>query len=117
MLTVISFLFCIVLVATITYRKLKGQKNNSKDSYFLGGRSLTGGVIGASLLLTNLSASNFVGMSAQAYSSNMSVMGWEVGSGITLVIVALFLLPRYLKQGLQLCQIFLKNVSIQVLKR
>ncbi|AJG98091.1 transporter [Clostridium beijerinckii] len=109
MLTVISFLFCIVLVATITYRKLKGQKNNSKDSYFLGGRSLTGGVIGASLLLTNLSASNFVGMSAQAYSSNMSVMGWEVGSGITLVIVALFLLPRYLKQGVTTVPDFLEE--------
>ncbi|EHJ01211.1 SSS sodium solute transporter superfamily [Clostridium sp. DL-VIII] len=109
MLTIISFLFCIILVATVTYRKLKGQKNNSKDSYFLGGRSLTGGVIGASLLLTNLSASNFVGMSAQAYSSNMSVMGWEVGSGVTLVIVALFLLPRYLKQGVTTVPDFLEE--------
>jgi SSS family solute:Na+ symporter len=109
MLTIISFLFCIALVATVTYRKLKGQKNNSKDSYFLGGRSLTGGVIGASLLLTNLSASNFVGMSSQAYSSNMSVMGWEVGSGVTLVIVALFLLPRYLKQGVTTVPDFLEE--------
>lgn len=109
MLTIISFLFCITLVAIVTYRKLKGEKNNSKDSYFLGGRSLTGGVIGASLLLTNLSASNFVGMSAQAYSSNMSVMGWEVGSGITLVIVALFLLPRYLKQGVTTVPDFLEE--------
>ena len=109
MLTSISFLFCILLVALVTYRKLRGQKNNSKDSYFLGGRSLTGGVIGASLLLTNLSASNFVGMSAQAYSSNMSVMGWEVGSGITLVIVALFLLPRYLKQGVTTVPDFLEE--------
>jgi len=109
MLTIISFLFCILLVALVTYRKLRGQKNNSKDSYFLGGRSLTGGVIGASLLLTNLSASNFVGMSAQAYSSNMSVMGWEVGSGVTLVIVALFLLPRYLKQGVTTVPDFLEE--------
>lgn len=109
MLTIVSFLFCILLVALVTYRKLRGQKNNSKDSYFLGGRSLTGGVIGASLLLTNLSASNFVGMSAQAYSSNMSVMGWEVGSGVTLVIVALFLLPRYLKQGVTTVPDFLEE--------
>ncbi|MDT8715104.1 solute:sodium symporter family transporter [Clostridium sp. 19966] len=109
MLKIVSFLFCIILVAAITYRKLKGQKSSSKDSYFLGGRSLTGGVIGASLLLTNLSASNFVGMSSQAYSSNMSTMGWEVTSGLTLVIVALLLLPRYLKQGVTTIPDFLED--------
>lgn len=109
MLTIISFLFCVILVATVTYFKLKGEKSDSKDSYFLGGRSLTGGVIGASLLLTNLSASNFVGMSAQSYTNNMSVMGWEVGSGVTLVIVALFLLPRYLKQGVTTIPDFLED--------
>ena len=70
-LIILSFIFFTALVGV--YFKIKGNNRNkqSKDSYFLGGRSLTGGVIGASLLLTNLSASNFVGMSAQSYSGNM----------------------------------------------
>lgn len=87
-------------VALITYFKTRGGNLETSDGYFLGGRSLTGKVIAGSLLLTNLSAVSFVGMSAQAYDNNMSVMGWEVGSGLTLILVALFLLPRYLKQGI-----------------
>ena len=99
-MVVLFFVLFSVGVALITYFKTRGGNLESSDGYFLGGRSLTGKVIAGSLLLTNLSAVSFVGMSAQAYGNNMSVMGWEVGSGIVLVLVALFLLPRYLKQGI-----------------
>ncbi|UJF16975.1 solute:sodium symporter family transporter [Vibrio sp. SS-MA-C1-2] len=107
--TLLSFLAFTGLVGIITFLKIRNNKNDTQDSYFLGGRSLTGIVIASSLILTNLSASNFVGMSGQAYSSNMSVMGWEVASGVTLVIVALMLVPRYLKQGITTVPDFLEN--------
>ncbi len=94
------FVLFSAIVGIITYFKTKEGDLGSGDGYFLGGRSLTGKVIAGSLLLTNLSAVSFVGMSSQAYEANMSVMGWEVGSGITLILVALLLLPRYLKQGI-----------------
>lgn len=97
---IISFIVFTSIVATITYFKTKGEELGSSEGYFLGGRNLKAGVIAGSLLLTNLSAVQFVGMSAQAYSNNLCVIGWEVGSGIILVIVALVLLPRYLKQGI-----------------
>ncbi len=100
-LTVILFFVLFsVGVASITYFKIRGSELGTSEGYFLGGRSLTGKVIAGSLLLTNLSAVSFIGMSAQAYTDNMSVLGWEVSSGLTLVIVALFLLPKYLKQGI-----------------
>mgnify|MGYP006279410655 CR=1 FL=1 len=109
-LTIGSFLLFTALVALITYFKTRGDKlDSSNDSYFLGGRSLTAGVIGGSLMLTNLNAANFVGMSAQAYTDNMSVMGWEVASGLTLVITALVLVPRYLKGGLTTVPDFLEE--------
>ncbi|MCJ7688378.1 MAG: solute:sodium symporter family transporter [Clostridiaceae bacterium] len=110
-LIIISFLFFTISVGVYTYLKIKGnnRKNLSKDSYFLGGRSLTGAVIGSSLLLANLSAANFVGMSAQAYSGNMSNMAYEVTSGLVLVVVAMFLLPRYLKQGITTVPDFLED--------
>lgn len=110
-LTIISFIFFTGLVGLITYLKLKGnnKRSQSKDAYFLGGRSLTGGVIGASLLLTNLSASNFVGMSGQSYSGNMSNMAYEVTSGLVLVVVAMYLVPRYLKQGITTVPDFLED--------
>lgn len=110
-LTFISFIFFTGLVGLITYFKIRGnnKKNQTKDAYFLGGRSLTGGVIGASLLLTNLSASNFVGMSGQSYSGNMSNMAYEVTSGLVLVVVAMYLVPRYLKQGITTVPDFLED--------
>jgi SSS family solute:Na+ symporter len=105
----ISFLFFTALVAFITYLKTRHDSLATNDDYFLGGRSLTFGIIAGSLMLTNLSPVNFAGMSAQAYTHNMSVMGWEVGSGIALVLVALILVPRYLRAGLTTIPEFLEN--------
>ena len=108
--TIISFTLFTVFVALFTYFKTKGKHvGDSQDGYFLGGRSLTAGVIAGSLLLTNLNATNFVGMTAQAYKYNMSVMSWEVASGLTLLIVALYLVPRYLKQGITTIPDFLET--------
>mgnify|MGYP003636551417 FL=1 len=106
---ILSFMFFTSLVVFVTWTRVKKDKNDSKDGYFLGGRSLTGGLIASSLILTNLSATSFVGMSALAYKGNMSVMGYEVASGITLVIIALFLVPRYLKQGITTIPDFLES--------
>ena len=94
MTILLSFFFFTGLVVFYTWSRVKNQKNDSKDGFFLGGRSLTGGLIASSLILTNLSATSFVGMSALSFKGNMSVMGYEVASGITLIIIALFLVPR-----------------------
>lgn len=109
LMILVSFIIFSSLVGWITYSKTKGDTLDTSDGYFLGGRSLTGGVIAGSLLLTNLSAASFVGMSGQAYSANMSVMGWEVGSGVTLILIALFLVPRYLKQGITTIPDFIQS--------
>lgn len=105
----VSFIIFSGIVGWITYSKTKNDTLDTSDGYFLGGRSLTGGVIAGSLLLTNLSAASFVGMSGQAYSANMSVMGWEVASGLVLVLIAIFLVPRYLKQGITTIPDFIQS--------
>ena len=104
-----SFVLFTALVALITYLITRKDNLKTDDGYFLGGRSLTAKVIAGSLLLTNLSASSFVGMSANGYSTNMSVMGYEVCSGVVLVLVAIFLLPRYLKQGITTIPEFIES--------
>lgn len=104
-----SFLAYTLAVFVFVYFKLQKSKQTSSEAFFLGGRSLKGTYIAGVMLLTNLSAVSFVGMSAQSYSGNMSVMGWEVTSGILLVIVALFLLPRYLRQGITTIPDFLES--------
>ena len=100
MIGIISFVGFTVLVAIISYFATRKTNENSSDGYFLGGRSLTAGVIAGSLLLTNLSTEQIVGLNGSSYASGLSVMVWETLAAIAMVVTALFLLPRYLKDGL-----------------
>lgn len=97
---ILSFLFFTVLVALLTWYKTRKDDLSSEKGYFLAGRSLTAPVIAGSLMLTNLSTEQLVGQAGQAYRSNMSVMAWEVTSGLTLVFMALYFLPKYLARGI-----------------
>ncbi|WP_428065108.1 solute:sodium symporter family transporter [Candidatus Proelusimicrobium volucris] len=99
LLTVLSFLAFTLLVYGISYYKTRNVNTHTETGYFLAGRGLTGWVIAASLMLTNLSTEQMVGLNGQGYTDNMSVMGWEVGASLALIIVAFFFLPRYLKKG------------------
>lgn len=97
---ILSFVGFTLLVAIISYLATRKTNENSSDGYFLGGRSLTAGVIAGSLLLTNLSTEQIVGLNGSAYESGLSVMVWETLAAIAMVVTAVFLLPRYLKGGL-----------------
>jgi SSS family solute:Na+ symporter len=97
---ILTFLGFTILVALISYLATRKTAEDSSDGYFLGGRSLTAGVIAGSLLLTNLSTEQIVGLNGAAYTSGLSVMVWETLAAIAMVVTALFLLPRYLKGGL-----------------
>lgn len=97
---ILTFLGFTILVAVISYLATRSTEESSSDGYFLGGRSLTAGVIAGSLLLTNLSTEQIVGLNGSSYQSGLSVMVWETLAAIAMVVTALFLLPRYLKGGL-----------------
>ena len=84
-LQILSFVGFTLLVAVITWWKVRKTDTGSQQGYFLAGRSLKAPVIAASLMLTNLSTEQLVGLSGQAYKSGMSVMGWEVTSAVTLI--------------------------------
>ena len=100
MLSILSFVGFTVLVAVISYFATRNTNESTSDGYFLGGRSLTAGVIAGSLLLTNLSTEQIVGLNGSAYQSGLSVMVWETLAAIAMIATAIFLLPRYLKGGL-----------------
>ena len=99
-LQILSFVGFTLLVAVITWWKLRKADTGSQQGYFLAGRSLKAPVIAASLMLTNLSTEQLVGLTGQAYRSGMSVMAWEVISAIPLIFLALIFLPRYLQRGI-----------------
>ncbi|MBU2995520.1 solute:sodium symporter family transporter [Cellulophaga baltica] len=109
MLGIFSFLGFTVLVAVISYFATRNTDESSSDGYFLGGRSLTAGVIAGSLLLTNLSTEQIVGLNGSAYKDGLSVMAWETLAALAIIVTAIFLLPRYLKGGLTTVPQFLEK--------
>ena len=75
------------------------DNQTSKKGYFLAGNGLSGAFIAGSMLLTNLSAENLVGLSGQSYGFNMSGMAWEATAVIATIIMAFVFLPLYLRKG------------------
>ncbi len=106
---ILAFVGFTLLVALISYFKTRNTKESTSDGYFLGGRSLTAAVIAGSLLLTNLSTEQIVGLNGSAYDSGLSVMVWETLAAVAMVFTALFLLPKYLREGLTTIPQFLAN--------
>ncbi len=104
-----TFLLFTGFVAFYATWKLRRDKLDTQDGYFLGGRSLTGIVIAGSLLLTNISTEHLVGMNGSSYRNGAIIVAWEVTSALALVIAALYFAPRYLKMGLTTIPEFLEK--------
>ncbi len=96
----ISFIIFTGLVGLVTWLMTRKDDHNSSDGFFLGGRSLTFPFIAGSLLLTNLSTEQLVGLNGAAYQHGLHVMVWEVFAVVTLVMMALFFLPKFLRSGI-----------------
>lgn len=96
----LSFIAFTALVGFISWWVTRKDTEAKADDFFLGGRSLTGWVIAGSLLLTNLSTEQIVGLNGSSYKEGILVMAWETLAAVAMVITALFLLPRYLRGGL-----------------
>ena len=108
-MALLTFLLFTGFVAFYATYKLRRDKLDTKDGYFLGGRSLTGIVIAGSLLLTNISTEHLVGMNGSAYKNGAIIVAWEVTSALALVIGALYFAPKYLKMGLTTIPEFLEK--------
>ncbi len=99
-LTLGSFVLFTAGVALVTYFATRRQDRGSTAGYFLAGRSLTFPFIAGSLLLTNLSTEQMVGLNGSAFTDGLAVMAWEVVAVLALVAMALFFLPRFLRSGI-----------------
>src|SRR6201985_365775 len=95
----IVFLIYFVIVASYGYwvyqRKRKAQTTSA--DYFLAEGSLTWWAIGASLIASNISAEQFIGMSGSGFQLGLAISTYEWMAAATLVIVAVFFIPVYLK--------------------
>jgi SSS family solute:Na+ symporter len=101
MIQFIAFLIFTGLVGFFSWRATRRDSHSTATGYFLAGRSLPWIVVGGSLLLTNLSTEQLVGLNAGAFANGMQVMAWEVWSSIAIVLMALVFLPRYLRGAIR----------------
>lgn len=93
------FLFYFVVVAGYgywIYNKKKSELSDSND-FFLAEGSLTWWAIGASLIASNISAEQFIGMSGNGFRLGLAIATYEWMAAATLLIVAIFFMPIYLK--------------------
>ncbi|MCC8374550.1 MULTISPECIES: solute:sodium symporter family transporter [Photorhabdus] len=101
MLAFLSFIGFTLLVAGFAYYKTHNARlTESTEGYFLGGRSLTGVYIGSSMLLMNLSTEHLIGLNGLAFRTGFIVMAWEVIAAVTIVLFAIYFLPKYLRLGI-----------------
>ncbi len=107
----IVFLFYFLVVAGYglwIYQKKKKANVDSKD-YFLAEGSLTWWAIGASLIASNISAEQFIGMSGAGFKLGLAVASYEWMAAATLIIVAIFFMPVYLKNKIYTMPQFLST--------
>ena len=99
-LTIASFIGFTLFVAVVSWYATRKTDENSAEGYYLGGRTLGAITIAGSLLLTNLSAEQIVGLNGQAFEEGLMVMAWETLAAVAMVFTAIFLLPKYMKKGI-----------------
>ncbi len=106
------FLFYFILVAGYgiwIYRRKQAGSGSASHDYFLAEGSLTWWAIGASLIASNISAEQFIGMSGSGYRIGMAIAVYELMAAATLVIVAVFFMPVYLKNRIYTMPQFLEQ--------
>ena len=108
-LTVVAIYAAVLLfIAHWVSREKDGHRKDTKD-YFLAGRSLPWWAIGASLIAANISAEQIIGMSGSAFVMGIAIASYEWMSALTLVIVAKYLLPVFLKHQIYTMPQFLEQ--------
>ena len=109
-----SFVFFVYFVVVAGYgiwvyqRKRKSSGSASHD-YFRAEGSLTWWAIGASMIASNISAEQFIGMSGSGFKMGMAIAVYELMAALTLILVAVFFMPVYRKNQIYTMPQFLEQ--------
>ena len=108
--TIVFATYCLLVVGIGLWvsREKKGHIKDSKD-YFLASKALPWWAVGASLIASNISAEQFIGMSGSGFKIGMGIASYEFMSALTLIIVAMFFLPIYIHRGIYTMPQFLEQ--------
>jgi solute:Na+ symporter, SSS family len=107
----IVFIVYFFIVAGYGFSIYKKRQKNEQDAkaYFLAEGTLTWWAIGASLIASNISAEQFIGMSGEGFFLGIAVAAYEWIAAVTLIIIAIWFIPVYLKNKIYTMPQFLKT--------
>jgi SSS family solute:Na+ symporter len=105
----IVFFIYFIIVSTYGWYVYKKKKHEDSKDYFLAKDSLTWWAIGASLIASNISAEQFIGMSGSGFTMGLAIAAYEWLAAVTLIVVAVFFIPIYLKNKIYTMPQFLKT--------
>lgn len=95
----IGYCLLIIGMGLFVSQEKKGHVKNSSD-YFLASKALPWWAVGASLIASNISAEQFIGMSGSGFALGLAISTYEWMAAATLLVVAIFFLPVYMKKGI-----------------
>ena len=107
----VVFIVYFIIVAGYGYSIYRKRKKNEHDAkaYFLAEGTLTWWAIGASLIASNISAEQFIGMSGEGFFLGVAVAAYEWIAAIALIVIAVWFIPVYLKNKIYTMPQFLKT--------
>lgn len=107
---VVFALYAVLILGVAMYmsREKKGHTKNSSD-YFLASKSLPWWAIGTSLIASNISAEQFIGMSGSGYAIGLAIASYEWMSAAALLIIAKFFMPIFLEKKIYTMPQFLER--------
>ena len=111
-ISIMTFIIATGAVAFFTYRIVIRMKksDNVTEEYFTGGRALAWPMVAGSLLLTNLSTEQLVGLNGSVFGDKALVgLAWEALAALAMIATALVFLPRYLASGFTTTPAFLEK--------
>jgi len=98
----------VYLVGIVWYGIKKGKQESSED-YFLAGRNMVWPIVGISLFAANIGSNTLIGLTSDAFNTNVAVYNYEWMAAVVLVIFAIFFLPFYLKSKVYTMPEFLER--------
>jgi len=107
----IVFILYFLIIASYGYWIYKRKQTATANStdFFLAEGQLTWWAIGASLIASNISAEQFIGMSGNGFRLGLAISAYEWIAAVSLVIVGIFFMPVYLKNSIYTMPQFLKT--------
>ncbi|MDX2197316.1 MAG: sodium/solute symporter [Cytophagales bacterium] len=102
------YLALVLLIGVFSVFSKKNNGHVNAEEYFLANKSLTWWVIGASLIATNISATQFLGSNGSGYAIGLGIATYEWTAAIVLIAVGMFFLPVFIEKGIYTLPQFLE---------